>query len=44
MGRGRNLLCHHIRLSIGEVQSSAHIPDRPPGRHGTEGGNLGHMV
>ena len=44
MGGGRNLLCHHIRLSIGEIHGSAHIPDSTPGCHGAEGGNLGHMV
>ena len=43
-GAGGHQLGHHIHLGIGHVQRTAHVTDGAPGRHGTEGDDLGHMV
>ena len=44
VGGARHQLCNDIRFRVGKVQRPAHVPDGAPGRHGAEGGNLGHMV
>ena len=44
MGPCRNLLGNHIRLSKGEIQHPAHVPDSAPGSHGAEGDDLSHPV
>ena len=44
VGGARHQLGNDIRFRVGKVQRPAHVPDGAPGRHGAEGGNLGHMV
>ena len=44
VGGARHQLGNDVRLRVGKVQRPAHVPDRATGRHGAEGGNLGHMV
>ena len=43
-GPGGHLLCDLVHLGVGHVHDPAHVPDDAPGRHGTEGDDLGHMV
>ena len=44
MGRSGHQLGNRIGFRVGKIQRPAHVPDGAPGRHGAEGGNLGHMV
>ena len=44
MQRGRNELCDHIRLGIGEAQRPADVADGAACRHRTEGRDLRHMI
>ena len=37
-------LGHRIHISVRHSKNPPHVPDRSPGRHGTKGDNLGHMV
>ena len=44
VGSARHQFRNHIGFGVGKIQRPAHVPDSAPGRHGAEGGNLGHMV
>ena len=41
---GRNLFCDLVHVGIGQVHHPPHVPNHTPGRHGTEGNNLCHMI
>ena len=41
---GGHQLCNNIRFRVGKIQRTTHVTDGTAGSHGTEGGDLGHMV